>query len=191
MIFNLKKKIDGEICIIDNHKMIKKYKLLEKINNLYGDYNKIYQYMNFYEFLYPYLLRQTEESYYKYYYDYFIYNNKYNIKYVYLNDNKYISLLKYNPIDKYFTSYIELFIKYKNRFNISNNTKILEISNTTFSCEAINYLYNNISVDLFLCETNDKELLDRLSIIQRIFNKKFNTLEHLNNFNNKYYIILL
>jgi hypothetical protein len=173
MDFEIKKKLDGEYYIIDNKKMIDKFKLIYNINKKYGDYNKIYQQIYKYDLLHPYLLRQSEETTYKYHYDYFKNINEYYLRYIYLKDKKYISILKYNPTDKYFTSYYELFIKYYLKLNITNNTNILEISNTTFGCEALGYINDNLFFDIFLCENNkNNDLLERLNIISRTLKKK-------------------
>ena len=194
MIFEIKLKYDGEYNINNDKKMIERNKLVYDIQEKYGDYNKIFQIINKYELLYPYLLRLSEESHYKYYFDYFKNINEYYLRYIKHNDHNYVSILKYNPTDKYFTSYYELFTKFSNLFNISNNTKILEITNTTFGCEALGYIYDNIFFDLFLCKTNDDELLKRLNIISRTLKKKkTNKINILDNFDNdnKYDLIIL
>ena len=192
MNFEIKFKYDGEFDIINDNKMIERNKLVYNIQEKYGDYNKIFQIINKYELLYPYLLRQSEESHYNYYFDYFKNINEYFLRYIKRNNLNYFSILKYNPSDKYFTSYFELFTKFSNLFNISNNTKILEITNTTFACEALGYIYNNLFFDLFLCNTKDEELFKRLNIISRTLKKKIKEkINILNNLDNKKYDLII
>ena len=190
-MFELKYKYEGEYYIINNDKFKSSHISLYNIQQKYGDYNKIFQIMNKYELLYPYLLRQTEESHYKYHFDYFKNINEYYLRYIKRNDKNYFSILKYNPTDKYFTSYFELFTTFFNKFNLSNQ-KILEISNTTFGCEAFGFIHDNLSFDVFLCGTKDDELLQRLNIIKRTLKKKkTEKITIINELNNKYDIILL
>ena len=110
------------------------------------------------------------------------------------NNNIYLNLFNLNIIDKYFSSYYEIFIKYDKYFKIlfNNNIDILELSNTTFAYESFFYYNkisnNNFNYDIYVPYFNDKELISRLINIKSIYNNNItilgNNIDYLNNYFN-------
>jgi len=197
MIFEIKTQYNGEYFIINKDKIIQYYDYLYDLIIKYKDFIKYLQFINLYEYLTPYTLNSIDNKnnlLYNDIYNYFSYLEK---KYFYstkLINNKdlYLSILLYQPIDKLFPSYYELFYKY---FKHLNNLDILEISNTTFGIESLGYLSKkfNLNYNLNICITksNDTNLNNRIEMIRRVINN-ITILNTTNIFNdNKYDLILL
>jgi len=126
--FNIK--LDNNFKLLNEVKNDYYKRLNHKKDMLYKyniDTNKYYFYVQnnyLYEFIFPYTLNNDNN--YKIIFDFFELNNeKYNFININKNGKKIVSLLKYQPTDKLFSSYYEIIYKY----NSIINGNILEITN--------------------------------------------------------------
>jgi hypothetical protein len=101
-----------------------KKNILKKYNNDKNKYYFLIQNNYKYELINPYIVNNNVL--YKITYDFFEYNdNKYNLIKITKDNKKFISITKYEPVDKLFSSYYEIIHKYNNIIN----SNILEITN--------------------------------------------------------------
>jgi len=199
MNFSIKTKFQGEYYIIEQNKIIQYYDLLYKISQKYTNHIKILQFTYLYEYLTPYTLNTIDNNnnlLYNDIYEFFTHlNKKYFYSKILINNNIYLSLLLYQPTDKLFPSYYELFYKF---FKKLKNSNILEISNTTFGSEALGFLskqFNlNNNIDIFINQSNDyNNIFKRVNMILSSINnvnKIINHIEKIDN-NKKYKLIIL
>jgi len=202
MDFNIKLSKSGEYYIVNKDKCDYIY---DQIINILKKYNKFYEIMNnlnLYEYLYNFeLSKYHNDPQYKSIYEEFIYyNNKYIFKHTTKDNITTLSIMKYNCIDKQFTSYYEVFNKISKYINKSSINNVLEITNTYIGSEALhfysqqNFINNTYDFYIPTSTSSDKEIYNRLHMITDIINGKnrhryVTLLDKLNN-NKKYDIIL-
>ena len=207
-MFNIKYDKYGEFYIINKQDILmiydNIYNIVKNKSNIYDTLNNL----NNYEYLYNYQLNEKYfDTNYKTLYEKFqFFNNNYIYKKIFNNNIQTLSILKYNPIDKNFTSHYELYYKFKKLIfnnkvlsleNIENNNNILEITNTNISIEALNFISNKYQIknnySIYILNKNT-EIENRFEAIKIIINQRniYNKIILLNELNNndKYNIII-
>ena len=201
MNFILEYKKNGEFYIINKNDVINLYEfhyilLLKNINSidLSNELNN-YEYLYFYKLNDNYFGNTNLKTIYE---NWNYFNKKYIFKNDYKNNNKTISILKNNPIDKITTALYELLYKYnKYLFNSSDNIiNILQITNTNIFFESFNLYANkyNININYYTKllndNDNDNELINRYNLIEKSINNRIYNKLHLIDYNIKYDIII-